>query len=67
MYPQDDVLLTRREVERRTGLSRSTIYRKRKEGTFPEPVHVYPYVLRWRERGITAWIQSHLAQSDGAA
>lgn len=59
-------LLTRREVERRTGLSRATIYRKRKEGKFPEPVLVYPYVMRWCERDITAWIQSRL-DADGDA
>ena len=60
MSTQEMRLLTRREVERRTGLSRATIYRKRKEGKFPEPVLVYPYVLRWRERDITAWIESRL-------
>ena len=33
-------LLTRREVERRTGLRRSAIYNKMNDGTFPRPVKV---------------------------
>lgn len=60
MSTDDDILLTRREVERRTGLSRSTIYRKISEGTFPPQVTVYPHAVRWSERAITAWIQSRL-------
>ena len=34
-----ECLLPRREVERRTGLSRSSIYARMKLGTFPRPVH----------------------------
>ena len=40
MSTDQDVLLTRPEVERRTGLSRSTLYRKMREGTFPVPLKV---------------------------
>ena len=67
MYPHYDVLLTRREVERRTGLSRSTIYKKMREGTFPRPVKVGSRGVRWLERDITAWIQSCLDASDVTA
>ena len=51
-------LLTRREVERRTGLRRSAIYNKMNDGTFPRPVKVGTRNVRWRESDIIAWIQS---------
>ena len=53
-----DVLLTRREVERRTGLSRSTIYRKMRDGTFPVPLKVSARAVRRREREIRAYVDS---------
>ena len=58
MLTDQDVLLTRREVERRTGLSRSTIYRKMREGTFPVPLKVSERAVRWRERDIRAYVDS---------
>ena len=33
-------IIRRREVERRVGLSRSAIYRRVQEGTFPAPVPI---------------------------
>lgn len=53
-----DFLLTYREVEQRTGLSRSTIYRRVRDGTFPPPVKTGKRAVRWRESAITAWIES---------
>ena len=58
MSTDQDVLLTRREVERRTGLSRSTIYRKMSEGTFPVPLKVSERAVRWRESDIRAYVDS---------
>ncbi len=58
MLTDRDVLLTRREVERRTGLSRSTLYRKMREGTFPVPLKVSERAVRWRERDIRAYVDS---------
>ena len=58
MSTDSDVLLTRREVERRTGLSRSTLYRKMREGTFPVPLKVSEQAVRWRERDIRAYVDS---------
>ena len=55
------VFLRIREVERRTGLSRSTIYKKMAEGTFPRPeAQVGTRGVRWIERDITKWMQSCL-------
>ena len=58
MLTDQDVLLTRREVERRTGLSRSTIYRKMRDGTFPVPLKVSERAVRWRESDIRAYVDS---------
>ncbi len=58
MSTDQDVLLTRREVERRTGLSRSTIYRKMSDGTFPVPLKVSDRAVRWRESDIRAYVDS---------
>lgn len=40
----------------RTGLSRSTIYRKIAEGTFPRQVKVSVHGAGWRESAINRWI-----------
>ena len=66
-YPHYHVFLTLQEVRRRTGLSRSTIYNKINEGTFPRQVNVGPRGVRWLEREITDWIQLCLDERDGTA
>ena len=53
-----DRLLRRREVERITGLSRSSIYRSMQEGAFPRPVRVGPAAVRWKASDITDWLES---------
>jgi len=58
MLTDQDVLLTRSEVERRTGLSRSTLYRKMRDGTFPVPLKVSERAVRWRESDIRAYVDS---------
>jgi len=40
----------------RTGLSRSTMYRKIKEGTFPCQVRISVHGAGWRESAINCWI-----------
>lgn len=40
------------------GLHRATIYRKIKEGTFPEPVKLSARAIGWKEEQITSWIES---------
>jgi prophage regulatory protein len=48
-------LLRCREVEDRTGLGTSTIYRKMAQGKFPRPRDLGGSV-RWVEADIEAWI-----------
>lgn len=45
-----------KEVMVTTGLGRSTIYKKIKEGTFPPPLQISPGCVRWKDLDIAAWI-----------
>jgi len=50
-----DRLLGKWAVEERTSLDITTIYRKIKAGTFPQPVRVGRRRVAWRESDIAAW------------
>lgn len=39
-----------------TGLSRSTIYDKMNDGTFPRPVNISSRAVAWPERVIADWL-----------
>lgn len=41
----------------RTGLSRSTLYRKIKDGSFPKQIAISTRCAGWRESAVTAWLQ----------
>ena len=53
-----DRLLRRRDVERMTSMSRSSIYRLMQEGEFPRPVRVGPATVRWKASDIMNWMES---------
>lgn len=40
----------------RTGLSRTTLYRKMGEGTFPRQVRISVHGAGWRESAVNRWI-----------
>ena len=42
----------------RTGLSRSTLYRKIQEGTFPRQIALGARSAGWRESAVETWMQS---------
>ena len=42
----------------RTGLSRSTLYRKIENGTFPRQVRISTRCAGWRESAINAWMRN---------
>lgn len=59
------VFLPRREVERRVGMSRSTIYDRLKAGTFPEPVRdLETGTVWWVEAEVVAWQRARIAARD---
>jgi prophage regulatory protein len=60
--PPHLTILRRKQVEARTGLSRSTIYEKinrrspRYDYTFPKPVRLSSDAVGWIEAEVDAWI-----------
>jgi prophage regulatory protein len=54
--PEPEKILRIRTVLTRTGLSRSTIYRKMKDGTFPSQIRISEHCSGWRESEINSWI-----------
>jgi prophage regulatory protein len=53
---QPDRIIRLRTVLARTGLSRSTIYRKIAEGTFPAQIKISANGAGWHESEIDRWI-----------
>ena len=50
-----DRLLDKRDLKARTSLDISTIYRKMKAGTFPQPVRIGRRRVAWRESDVAEW------------
>lgn len=58
------IILRRKQVEARTGLSRSTIYARIAEGSFPSPINLGDgRAVGWLESEINEWVQSRIEQS----
>jgi prophage regulatory protein len=53
-----DNLVRLLEVKGRTGLSRTTIYRRMGAGTFPKAEPLSPGMIAWYENDIDAWIEN---------
>lgn len=53
-----DRFLGWRQVRDLTGLGRTTAWRMRCAGDFPQPVPISPGRVAWRERDILAWNES---------
>jgi prophage regulatory protein len=53
---EQDRIVRIRTVLARSGLSRSTLYRKIEKGTFPKQVRINDYCRGWRESEINRWI-----------
>jgi prophage regulatory protein len=54
-------LLRRREVEARTGLSRSSIYARMAAGTFPLAVDLGGRAVAWMENEVETWVLARIA------
>jgi prophage regulatory protein len=55
MSPPDRIIRLKTVLDR-TGLSRSTLYRKITEGSFPTQVKISVHGAGWRESSINQWI-----------
>jgi len=54
-------------VQARTGLSRSTIYLRISEGSFPKPIALGGRAVGWIEAEINDWLNRQIAASRKAA
>lgn len=54
--PVPEKIIRLKTVLDRTGLSRSTIYRKMAEGTFPAQLKISIHGAGWHESAIEEWI-----------
>ena len=50
-------------VQRRTGLSRSTIYQKISHGAFPRPVALGARAVGWVEQEVSEWLTAQIERS----
>ncbi|MDB5575149.1 MAG: AlpA family transcriptional regulator [Bradyrhizobium sp.] len=60
--PQDCIIRLK-AVLKRTGLSRSTMYRKVEQGTFPKQIRISERCVGWRESAIEAWLRNPMFYS----
>lgn len=57
-----EAVLRRRQVEVRTGLSKSGIYLAIQQGEFPRPISIGKRAVGWLECDINAWVQERIAR-----
>lgn len=55
-------LLRRKDVEQKTGKSRSAIYEGIRQGTFPAPVPIGGKSVAWLEEEVDSWIANCLEE-----
>ena len=58
-----DRILRLNTVLDRTGLSRSTLYRKIQTGTFPKQVRIAARCAGWRESAVNDWVRNPMFYS----
>lgn len=63
MMTRHETILRRSQVEARTGLSRSGIYRSMANGRFPPPIQLGPRAVGWLESDVDHWIEERVRES----
>lgn len=58
-----DRILRLKAVQERTGLCRSTLYRKMRNGTFPQNIKISTRCTGWRESAVNAWMHNPMFYS----
>jgi prophage regulatory protein len=53
-------IIRKREVERRTGLSYSQLFRLEQTGTFPERVQLSDRAVGWVEAEVDDWVRARI-------
>jgi prophage regulatory protein len=60
-------ILRREDVERVTGLPRSSLYAKIAAGEFPKPIKLGIRASGWLEEDVAGWQRARIAASRGVA
>lgn len=60
-------ILRRKQVEERTGLSRSAIYAMKARGEFPQPVKLTRKAVGWPAHVIDRWLASRVQSGEKVA
>lgn len=58
-----DRILRIKAVQERTGLCRSTLYRKMQNGTFPRNFKISTRCTGWRESAVAEWLRNPIFYS----
>jgi prophage regulatory protein len=61
MTDSPDRIIRLKTVLERTGLSRSTLYRKVQNGTFPRNIQISTRCTGWRASAVSDWLQNPAA------
>ena len=61
-----DPMLRPTEVMERTGLSRTSLWRRVRAGTFPAPIEIGPNAIGWPASAITTWLENRPRRTYGA-
>ena len=52
------VLISTKQVQEQTSLSRTTVWRLESKGLFPSRIQVSPGRVAWSEEEVNAWLES---------
>ena len=63
--PEPDRIIRIKTVMHRTGLSRSTLYRKIRDGSFPSQIKISIHGAGWRESDVNRWVASPIGAPGG--
>lgn len=61
-FHQTISVLRRKQVEARTGLSKSGIYAAIQQGQFPRPIQISQRSVGWLESDINSWLEQRIAR-----
>jgi prophage regulatory protein len=63
MSDSDERIIRLQAVLERTGLSRSTLYRKIQLGTFPKQIRIPERCAGWRQSAVSEWLRDSMIYS----
>ena len=62
----EQMILRLPKVKAITGLSRSTIYLRMSEGTFPQHISLGSRAVGWLRSEVADWMEQHILESRGS-